>query len=124
MQSAIAAKAKRGQSHPALQIALGYNKPVTTQQQLRTSEHAVSGAGTNRGQAGRSLRRNGCHRTVEKPTLGLCVDIEKRSRGLGVRYCALESFDAAWAATARFVQDIADKPGTLARLPEKSVAFN
>ena len=52
------------------------------------------------------------------------VDIEKRSRGLGVRYCALESFDAAWAATARFVQDIADKPGTLARLPEKSVAFN
>ncbi len=52
------------------------------------------------------------------------VDIEKRSRGLGVRYCALESFDAAWAATARFVQDFADKPGTLTRLPEKSVAFN
>ena len=52
------------------------------------------------------------------------VDIEKRSRGSGVRYCALESFDAAWAATARFVQDFADKPGTLARLPEKSVAFN
>ena len=52
------------------------------------------------------------------------VDIEKRSRGLGVRYCALESFDTTWAATAHFVQDFADKPGTLARLPEKSVAFN
>ena len=46
------------------------------------------------------------------------LDIEKRSRGLGERYYA------AWAATARFVQDFADKPGTLARLPEKSVAFN
>ncbi|MGG5288670.1 hypothetical protein [Pseudomonas shirazensis] len=52
------------------------------------------------------------------------VDMEKRSRGFGVRYCALESFDAARSATARFVQDVADKPGTLARLPAESVGVS
>lgn len=69
-------------------------------------------------------QRNGCRRTVERPTPGLCRRHREAIAWLGVRYCALESFDAAWAATARFVQDFADKPGTLARLPEKSVAFN
>lgn len=44
-------------------------------------------------------------------------DMEKRSRGFGVRYCALESFDAARSATAKFVQDVANEPGVLAGLP-------
>ena len=44
-------------------------------------------------------------------------DMEKRSRGFGVRYCALPSFDDAKLATNQFVQDINDEPSALARLP-------
>jgi hypothetical protein len=43
-------------------------------------------------------------------------DMEKRSRGFGVRYCAVASFDHAHQATQAFIDSVKANPGELAAL--------
>ena len=86
----------------------------------RRSEHAVSGS--RRTGLGRALRRHGCHRAVGRPTPGLCRRHgEAIARLWSALLCAGE-LRCAPVGDSRFVQDVADKPGTLARLPAESVA--
>ncbi|WP_277963385.1 hypothetical protein [Pseudomonas sp. RIT-To-2] len=44
-------------------------------------------------------------------------DMEKRSRGFGVRYCAMASFEQARQCTQAFIESVKATPGALAALP-------
>lgn len=50
------------------------------------------------------------------------VDMEKRSRGFGVRYCAMAGFDAARQATAHLIESVKANPGQIAALPHDTAA--
>lgn len=50
--------------------------------------------------------------------LAHAVDMEKRSRGFGVRYCAMPNFEAARHATQAFIDSVKANPGAIAALPQ------
>ncbi|MDE1164446.1 MAG: hypothetical protein PW845_03440 [Pseudomonas sp.] len=45
-------------------------------------------------------------------------DMAKRSRGFGVRYCAVESFEAASQATAQLIDSVRQHPDRIADYPQ------